>query len=149
MTLLDALAGTWEGPGEGHYPTIDPFGYHERLTFDRLPGKPILAYAQRTWHAVTDEPLHTEAGYVRVDGPRVELVIAQPTGFAEVHHAVDDGGTCAFGITALGHTASALDVATVRRQWVVGGDLLIVDLWMTYAGVIDGHHLRSQLRRTG
>lgn len=147
MSLLTVLPGTWEGTGEGHYPTIEPFGYREQLTFTQLPGKPILAYVQRTRHADTDEPLHAECGYVRVDDDRVELVISQPTGFAEVHHARGDDGVYAFGVTALGRTATALRVATVRRHWVVSDDLLVVDLWMSYAGVVDGHHLRSELRR--
>jgi hypothetical protein len=145
--LLATLPGVWRGDGDGHYPTMEPFAYREELTFTRLPGKPIVGYAQRTWRAGTDEPLHAECGYVRVDGRRAELVIAQPTGFAEVHHAVGVDGVYPFGVTALGRTASSLAVDTVRRRWELRGDTLIVDLWMSYAGVVDGHHLRSELRR--
>lgn len=147
MSLLTALAGAWEGPGAGHYPTIEPFGYRERLTFSRLPDKPILAYAQRTAHAETTAALHTECGYVRIHGDRVELLVAQPTGFSEVHHGVHTDGVVEFGITALGRSASALRVETVRRRWELTDDRLVVDLWMTYGGVVDGHHLRSELLR--
>jgi len=147
VTLLDALPGMWEGPGEGHYPTMEPFAYREQLTFARLGDKPILSYAQRTWHAGTDAPLHAECGYVRVDGDRVELVIAQPTGFTEVHHGTSADGVYELGLTVFGRTASALRVDTVRRRWDVSGDDLVVDLWMGYRGVVDGHHLRAQLRR--
>lgn len=147
MTLLTALPGVWEGPGEGHYPTLEPFAYREQLTFARLGDKPILSYVQRTWRAGTEVPLHAECGYVRVDGDRVELVIAQPTGFTEVHHGAHVDGIYEFGITAFGRTASALRVDTVRRRWELRDDELVVDLWMSYAGVIDGHHLRAHLRR--
>jgi hypothetical protein len=35
----------------------------------------------------------------------------------------------------------------VRRRWEIDGDDLVVDLWMSYAGVVDGHHLRARLHR--
>jgi hypothetical protein len=144
--LLTALPGVWEGSGEGHYPTMEPFAYDEQLTFLRLGDKPVVTYTQRTWRAGTDTALHAECGYVRVDDDRIELVIAQPTGFTEIHHAIGRDGTYDFGLTAFGRTASALRVDTVRRRWVLADDELIVELWMSYAGVVDGHHLRARLR---
>ncbi len=147
MNLLDVLPGAWVGTGDGHYPTIEPFSYRERLTFAQLGDKPVIAYTQRTQHAETAAALHVECGYLRVDGDRAELLIVQPTGFAEVHHGILAGGVIEFAVTALGRSASALPVETVRRRWELAGDRLVVELWMTYGGVIDGHHLRSQLRR--
>ena len=40
-------------------------------------GRPVLSYAQRTWRAGTDEPLHSESGWLRgqLEG-RAELVVA-------------------------------------------------------------------------
>ena len=87
VTHFAGLLGTWRGRGHGDYPTIDPFDYLEEVTFGHV-GKPFLAYAQRTRHADTDQPLHAEIGYLR-PGPTTpaapELVIAQPTGITEVH----------------------------------------------------------------
>lgn len=148
MTLLTVLPGVWQGDGDGHYPTIESFGYREELTFTRLGDKPVLRYAQRTWDATDGRALHSECGYVRVDGDRAELVIAQPTGFTEVHHGTLADGVLAWGLTSLGVTASALDVQTLRRRWELTAGRLTVDLWMTYAGVVDGHHLRAELTRT-
>lgn len=146
MTLIDRLAGRWEGDGAGHYPTISPFGYVERLTFTQLADRPVLHYVQRSWDRDGGAPLHSETGYLRVDGAAVELVIVQPTGFAEVHHGhVADGGAIDFGITTLGRTATALAVETIRRRWVVQRDRMVTELWMTYGGVVDGHHLRAEL----
>jgi hypothetical protein len=145
VSLTDRLPGVWRGDGEGHYPTIATFGYREEITFTRLGDKPIISYVQRTWHHDDGRPLHGECGYLRLDGDRVELLIAQPTGFAEVHHGRDDGDVIDYGITAFGRSATALPVQTVRRRWAREGDHLIVELWMSYGGVVDGHHLRAVL----
>ena len=75
---LAFLAGRWRGTGEGVYPTIDPFRYGEEISYTAPPGKPFLAYAQRTWALPGEEPLHTEAGYLRPGGPAgPELLVAQ------------------------------------------------------------------------
>lgn len=145
--LIDRLPGVWRGDGEGHYPTISPFGYREELTFTRLGDKPILSYVQRTWHHDDGRPLHGECGYVRLDGARIELVIAQTTGFTEIHHGRDDSGAIDFGITAFGRSATAIPVQSVRRRWAMKDDHLVVELWMSYGGVADGHHLRAALRQ--
>ena len=83
---LDTLIGTWAGPGTGVYPTVERFGYDEEITFAAVPTKPFLAYQQRTRHATEDRPLHAESGYWRWvgDGRRIEVVLAHPTGIAEL-----------------------------------------------------------------
>jgi hypothetical protein len=145
VSLTDRLPGVWRGDGEGHYPTIETFGYREELAFTRLVDKPIMSYVQRTWHHDDGRPLHAECGYLRFGGDRVELLIAQPTGFAEVHHGRDDGDVIDFGITAFGRSATALPVQTMRRRWAHDGAHLVVELWMSYGDVVDGHHLRAVL----
>src|SRR5256886_11672159 len=77
------LLGTWRGEGEGQYPTIKPFRYREEIRFTDN-GKPFLIYTQRTEAIDTGQPLHGEAGYLRLVGDgRLEFVIAQPIGLAE------------------------------------------------------------------
>lgn len=148
---LAALVGTWRGEGEGAYPTIQPFRYREEVTFQH-DGRPVLAYHQRTWRIDADTPMHTEAGYLRSpsDG-HAELVIAQPTGFTEVATFTVDTSDAAVQLDGdrapLGRTPSAKPVEDVRRRLRIEGDVLQLDLWMTFAGHQDTHHLRAVLQR--
>jgi hypothetical protein len=148
---LAAIVGTWRGEGVGDYPTIEPFAYREEVVFAH-DGRPVITYQQRTWRPDGDTPMHAESGYVRgpIDG-HAELVIAQPTGFGEVatlavHEA--DGVVVLDGTrTALQRSPSAKLVTDVRRRFRLAGDTLHYDLWMTYAGHEDHHHLRAVLER--
>lgn len=152
LGALAALVGTWSGEGEGHYPTIPPFSYRETVVFSAAAGRPVLAYSQRTWRAGTDEPLHGESGWLRgqLDGG-AELVVAQPTGFAEASVLAlreEDGALVLDGgRTPLLRTPAARPVVDLRRRFVLAGDELRYDLWMTWAGHEDEHHLRAVLHR--
>ena len=147
VDLLTAFAGNWEGPGEGHYPTIQPFAYRERVTFEDF-GKPFLEYRQRTRAADDGRPLHSEAGYLKpLDGGGVELLVVQPTGFAEIHAGTWDGAVVELALVTLGRSPGAKDVRSVRRRLRLDGDLLTYDLWMALGQLDEQHHLHAELHR--
>lgn len=150
LGLLTAFDGRWEGEGQGHYPTIDPFAYREQVTFSQPAGKPFLAYSQRTEHAADGRPLHSEAGYLRAGPPgRVELLVAQPTGLVEVYEGPFDGRVADLRATTIGRAATAKDVRALRRRFELAGDMLRYDVWMAHAETPETHHLHAELHRRG
>ncbi len=150
---LLAFLGGWEGEGEGDYPTIEPFRYWERVTFEDW-GKPFLAYTQRTRHATEARPLHAECGYLRPAAGAAEFLIAQPTGIVEVYEGrLASGPQSGSGVvldlraTTIGLAATAKRVRSLRRRFELDGDRLRYDVWMAHANTPECHHLQAELRR--
>ena len=150
--LLAPLLGTWRGPGEGSYPTIDDFAYIEELVFGHV-GKPFLSMVQRSHHRSTGAPLHAEAGYLRAltDGV-VELTVAQPSGIVEVDVGsvtpTPDGLLVELESARVGLTPSAKSVTAVRRRLSLAGSTLVSELWMAAVGEADLiHHVRSEMSK--
>lgn len=145
-SLMETLAGRWEGTGRGDYPTIEPFTYREQISLLPLADKPILAYIQRTLSAHGD-PLHAEAGFYRFGQPGVELVIAQPTGVTETHRGTVIGRRIEFEQTGLALTPTAVEVKEVRRTIEVDGDRMTYRLDMAAVGQPLVFHLEASLER--
>lgn len=144
---LAFLLGEWVGEGEGEYPTIEGFGYHEEIRFWHV-GKPFLAYTQRTRHAEDGRPLHAEMGYLRpVGADGVELALAHPTGITEVSSGTVIGTRVDLATTTVGRTPTAKEVAAVERTIEVDGDRLTYTLRMAAVGQPLQHHLSASLRR--
>ena len=151
VSPLARLLGVWAGHGNGVYPTIAPFGYVEEVTFSHV-GKPFLSYSQKTRAADDGRPLHAETGYLRVpsDG-RVELILAHPTGVAEVEEGTVSvhGATIEMELaaTTIGRSASAKEVTALGRSLRVDGDELTYTVFM---GAVDQplqQHLTATLHR--
>jgi len=150
IAALAPLLGTWTGRGTGDYPTIEPFGYLEEVTFGHV-GKPFLSYTQRT-RSPEGAPLHAETGYLRVPSTgRAELVLAQPSGITEIDEGplrVDgDGLTLELTSQSVGRTSSAKEVVAVRRSIRVAGDQLTYTVDMAAVGRPLQHHLSATLHR--
>ena len=148
---LASLLGIWRGEGEGSYPTIEPFRYSEEISFTHV-GKPFLAYRQATVNLATGLPAHAESGYLRgLPGGGVELVLAHPTGIAEVAAGsvspTPDGLVLHLRSSTVARTATAKQVDTVERRITVAGDVLRYDLAMGAVGQPHQHHLAAELRR--
>jgi hypothetical protein len=151
LGVLARLIGTWRGEGEGRYPTIEPFGYREEVVFGHA-GKPFLAYRQATTNVATGQPAHAEAGYLRaVAHGRAELVLAHPTGIAEIAEGEvldqPDGLAVHLVSTAVGLTPSAKEVTSVERRLTVIGDTLRYQVSMAAVGQSHQHHLAAELHR--
>lgn len=151
VAVLAPLLGTWEGAGSGDYPTIDDFEYVETITFGHV-GKPFVAYTQRTRHPETGAPMHSETGYLRVPAPgSIEIVMAQPTGLAEIYAGAVVGTDTTVVIDArsseIASTPTAKEVTTTERTINVGGDDLTYTFRMAAVGQPLQHHLTATLRR--
>jgi THAP4-like, heme-binding beta-barrel domain len=142
------LIGTWTGIGNGSYPTAAPFSYREEITFTN-GGTPVLAYTQRTWHPEKGFAMHAEMGYWRSKGDgRVEVVLAQPTGLAEILEGRVDGQTIDLASTAVVKAATAKEVSGMERTFTVEGDELRYEVRMAAVGVPLTRHLTATLHRT-
>lgn len=151
LAPLAALLGTWTGQGRGEYPTIDSFGYTESVVFGHV-GKPFLTYVQRTAHIDDGRPLHAETGYVRLPRPgMIEIVIAHPTGVAEVLEGSIEPShgrtTIDVRSTSIGLTSTAKNVTGTERRFVLEGNVLRYDVRMAAVGHAMTHHLSAELRR--
>lgn len=147
------LLGTWAGRGRGGYPTLDEeFTYAQEVTFSH-DGRPFLHYEARAWLLGADgtplRPSARESGWWRLqpDG-RVEALITQPTGIAEILVGSADAGTVDLSTHEVALTPTAKEVnATRRRYTVTDEDTLDFVHDLAAVGQPLQHHLSARLRR--
>jgi THAP4-like, heme-binding beta-barrel domain len=153
LAPVSFLLGRWEGAGVGGYPTIESFRFGQEITFSHI-GKPFLIYASRTWILDEDGNLvrlsHTETGYWRPqpDG-QIEVVLAQPTGIAEIYVGEISGTKVELSTDVVARTSTAKEVTAGHRLYgLIGADLG----WafdMAAMGQPLQPHLSAQLKRVG
>ena len=152
--LKAALAGVFDGPGHGAFPTIPDFDYRDRTRFELSP-KGFLIYGQTTWAAGDGAPLHQELGYLRIaDDLSAEFVVAEPTGIAEVSlgSAIvgDEGIVIDLLATPLILSPTARRVTTLRRRLVFTEQFFKYQLYMATDVVPEMTlHLTGELERVG
>ncbi len=148
------LIGTWQGPGRGHYDTIEDFHYTETITFTAVPGKGFLRYEQQTANP-DGGPMHTEVGYFRPQASgHIEFVLAQPTGQTELLEGTatqhDDGSlTIVLGYSEIRNTTTAKLVEQTARHYVFSTDRTTLhhEFDMAAVGQELQNHLQSELRK--
>lgn len=144
---LAFLLGTWRGEGEGEYPTIKPFRYREEIRFSHN-GKPFLIYGQRTEAIDGGQPMHAEAGYLRAVGEgRVEFLIAQPIGYAEISLGRIGENRIDVDCPSVARTPTAKPVTSISRSLWLEGDVLHSETRMGMEGVPQVRHLSASFRR--
>ncbi|HEY2442628.1 MAG TPA: FABP family protein [Streptosporangiaceae bacterium] len=153
LVPLSFLLGRWEGAGVGGYPTIESFRFGQELSFSHN-GKPFLIYSSRTW--LLDEegnpgrPLGREAGFWRAQPEgAVELILAHPTGIAEIYLGQVTGTRIDLGTDVVARTSSAKEVAAGHRLYGLVGEDLAYAYDMAAVGQSLQPHLSAQLKRTG
>jgi hypothetical protein len=147
LTPVIFLLGTWRGEGEGQYPSIKPFRYREEIRFAHN-GKPFLIYTQRTEAIDSGQPMHGEAGYLRLVGDGlVEFVIAQPIGYTEISLGRVEGERIDVECASVGRTPTAKAVTSISRSLWMDGETLRYELKMGMDGAPLARHLTASFRR--
>lgn len=147
------LLGRWEGAGIGGYPTIDSFRFGQEISFTHN-GKPYLIYVSRTWlldeDGVPGRPLATESGYWRPQpGGEVEVLLAHPTGIAEVYVGEITEARIELRTDIVARTATAKEVTAGHRLYGRVGDDLAWAFDMAAMGQPLQPHISAQLKRVG
>ncbi|MEU1404966.1 FABP family protein [Streptomyces sp. NPDC005728] len=147
------LLGSWHGRGRGGYPTLSgDFTYAQELTFSH-DGRPFLRYEARAWLLDEDDaplrPAARESGWWRIqpDG-RVEALITQPTGIAEIMVGQATGHEVDLTTHAVALTPTAKEVDATRRHYLLNDDgSLSFEHELSAVGQPLRHHLSARLRR--
>ena len=150
LAALAFLLGTWEGEGDGEYPTVQPFRYRERIRFEHV-GEPFLLYSLQSWGHEDDAPSHFERGFLRPGSgwDDVELTLAHPLGLTEVSQGSVLGTTLNLSSTMIGRTDTGSPVTRLVRRYRVDGDVLHYEIDMAMQETPMAHHVAGELRRTG
>jgi hypothetical protein len=153
LAPLRFLLGRWEGAGVVGYPTIESANFGQEISFSHN-GKPFLIYSSRTWLLAEDgsigRPLAMETGFWRPqDDGMLEVVLAHPTGIAEIYIGQQTGTKIELATDAVVRTRTAKEVTAGRRLYGrIGADLgWAYDL--AAVGQPLQSHLSAQLRRVG
>ncbi|MCX5335545.1 MULTISPECIES: FABP family protein [unclassified Streptomyces] len=145
--------GTWQGRGQGGYPTLaEDFTYAQEVTFSH-DGRPFLRYEARAWLLDGDgaplRPAARESGWWRLqpDG-RVEALITQPTGIAEIAVGQAAEGAVDLSTHDVALTPTAKDVTATRRRYTLTDDDTLTFVHdLAAVGQPLQHHLSASLRR--
>ena len=139
------LLGTWQGGGEGDYPTIEKFSFGQELIFQQ-DGRPFLHYMAKGWvldaegNKVRDAA--QETGFIRcLEDGSVEWMLTHNTGIIELYHGKVDGAKLEVSTDAVMRTATAKEYVGGRRLY----GLVEGDLWFAMDMAAVGQELQPHL----
>lgn len=153
-SLLQMLAGQWQGEGSGEYPTIASFEYKESLRFTIDEARPSLHYVQDTRRLNKElgayVPSHWETGYLRwLAEDRVAMASAQFDGRVEVMEGTLEATAGGLVLRMRStHFANDERMGAAQRTITVAGDTLHYIMHMQTTKVPEMTlHLEATLRR--
>ncbi|MFJ3583476.1 FABP family protein [Streptomyces sp. NPDC090127] len=154
LAPVTGLIGTWVGRGRGTYPTLDEeFTYAQQVTFSH-DGRPFLQFEARAWLLDADgrplRPSARETGWWRLQPEgRVEALITQPTGIAEILVGGADAGAVDLASHGVALTPTAKEVTATRRRYTVTDEGAALEFTHDLAAVGQPlqHHLAARLVR--
>lgn len=145
------LLGTWHGNGHGDYPHSVAFSYEQEVVFAH-DSRPFIHYFSRTW--ITDEsgerlrPGALETGFLRPQGDgKLEMVLAHPTGYAEIWFGEIDGARLTLTTDVVARTPSAKEVTAGQRMYGLVEGALMYAYDMAAMGQPLQPHLWGKLER--
>ena len=157
------MAGTWMGQGEV---LTKGLKYKEKITFTVIKDSPalVLTWHQYTKHAETENPLHSEQGFLKIlpmviseKKHKAELMLTHPFSMNEMYSdASFDFGENVFVAEALkeecfqrGATAKGKKTTGVKRLFKLNeSGQLEYDLWLAVDGGELVHHLHGVLNKS-
>nr|WP_026257730.1 FABP family protein [Actinopolymorpha alba] len=148
---LAFLLGRWEGKGQGDYPTIEPFSFGHEVVFSHN-GKPFLYYTSRSWlldeEGTAVRPLAMETGFWRPQpDDALEVVLAHPTGVAEVWYGRVDNAKVELATDLVARTATAKEYTGGHRLYGLVEGALLWTFDMAAMGQSIQPHLWGRLER--
>ncbi len=139
------MIGRWEGSGKGSYPDTEDFAFGQQIDFAHNGGD-YLHYLSQTFEVddagLAVKPLSMETGFWRPQADfGIEVVMAHPSGHAEVWYGKIAGAKIELSTDAVVRTSSAEEYNAGQRLYGnVEGDLL----W-TFDKAAGGHPLQSHV----
>jgi hypothetical protein len=139
------LLGSWEGGGDGDYPTIEKFRFGQELIFQQ-DGRPFIHYMAKSWLLDADgnkvRDAAQETGFLRcLEGGAVELLLTHNIGFTELYVGTVDGAKLELSTDAVVRTATAKEYVGGHRLY----GLVEGDLWFAMDMAAMGQELQPHL----
>uniref|UniRef100_A0A183CLB3 DUF1794 domain-containing protein n=1 Tax=Globodera pallida TaxID=36090 RepID=A0A183CLB3_GLOPA len=121
------LLGIWrsEHDGKAMFPTIPKFTFGEQISIalsdSRMSGPPAFNYTAFAWSAHDQDELHSENGYITVDGGKVMLTTVMNNGFVTVEEGPVSSSHIRFKLVDIGRISFSRDlpVHDLVREWTL------------------------------
>ncbi|MGA7172686.1 MAG: heme-binding beta-barrel domain-containing protein [Candidatus Dormiibacterota bacterium] len=140
--------GDWEGEGVGLWRADPPFRYRESLSIEAVPNRALLRLAQRTSVLDSGDLSHSELGFLRLlPDQAVELVVAVPAGYVELHTGRLQEGVLRLVPHTLSVSPTARPLRQVQRTLELDHDVLRTGVGIAVGDEPVSAHVEAVLRR--